>query len=106
MRLKPEKKSIEIIIKNETKLFMKYFDSLSLETDNSHSQKLDTTQVAKAFGSTSTRHRSDNFLLDRCLIDVDPRVCATREVIDLPIFNEAKYYAVMYRDYLLKRFSV
>ena len=34
------------------------------------------TQIAKSFGSTSIRHRSDNYASDRCVIAVEPTVIA------------------------------
>ena len=38
------------------------------------------TQITKTLGSISTRHRSDTFVSDRCLIDIDPRIFVTWEL--------------------------
>ena len=42
-------------------------------------QHMHSTQIAKALGSTSIRHRPDTFSSDRWQIYIDPRVYATLE---------------------------
>ena len=53
-------------------------------------------------GSTSIRHRSDTFVSDRCLIDIDPKVIAIKVVVwhvscsdneDLLVYNTRQPYA-------------
>ena len=44
--------------------------------------------VAKTLGSTSTRHRSDAKVSDRCLIDVEPRVFIVWEIAHICVISK------------------